>query len=79
MNRPGESRIVSLSSCYPIGFLGRFSRKSLETLGFPGKMRKRHAETTKPSGKYGLIVVRCQFFVFRFFVRMEDGNPNYVH
>ena len=38
----------------PIGFLGRFSKKSLESLGFLGKRRKRHAETTKPSGKYGL-------------------------
>jgi hypothetical protein len=27
----------------------------LETLGFPGKMRKCHAETTKPSGKSGVI------------------------
>jgi hypothetical protein len=26
----------------------------METLGFAGKMRKRHAETTRPSGKYGL-------------------------
>jgi hypothetical protein len=26
----------------------------LETLGFAGKMRKSHAETTEPSGKYGL-------------------------
>jgi hypothetical protein len=25
----------------------------METLGFAGKMRKRHAETTRPSGKYG--------------------------
>src|SRR5215468_5588661 len=40
----------------PIGFLGHFGRKSSETLGFPGKRRKRHAETTEPSGKSGLIV-----------------------
>jgi hypothetical protein len=26
----------------------------METLGFAGKMRKRHAETTRPSGKYGI-------------------------
>jgi hypothetical protein len=38
----------------PIGFLGRFSKKSLESLGFPRKMRKRHAEMTKPSEKYGI-------------------------
>ncbi len=37
----------------PIGFLGRFARKSLGTLGFPRKRRKRHAETTKPSEKSG--------------------------
>src|SRR5262249_42852148 len=38
----------------PIGFLGHFGRQSSETLGFPGKRRKRHAETTEPSGKSGV-------------------------
>src|SRR5262249_3976166 len=38
----------------PIGFLGHFGRQSSETLGFPGKRRKRHAETTEPSGKSGI-------------------------
>jgi hypothetical protein len=38
----------------PIGFLGHFGRKSSETLDFPGKRRKRHAETTESSGKSGL-------------------------
>jgi hypothetical protein len=28
----------------------------LETLGFAGRRRKRHAETTEPSGKYGVEV-----------------------
>jgi hypothetical protein len=37
----------------PIGFLGRFGRKSSETLGFPGKWRKRPAESIEPSGKPG--------------------------
>jgi hypothetical protein len=32
-------------------FLGCFGRKSSETLSFPGKWRKRHAETIEPSGK----------------------------
>src|SRR5262245_38091882 len=40
----------------PIGFLGRFGRKSSETLGFSGKWRKRHAETIEPSGKSGVSV-----------------------
>jgi hypothetical protein len=34
-----------------MGFLGPFGRKSSETLDLPGKMRKRHAETTESSGK----------------------------
>jgi hypothetical protein len=38
----------------PIGFLGHFGRKSSETLDFPGKRRKRHAETTESSGKSGI-------------------------
>jgi len=41
----------------PIGFFCRFGRKGSETLGFPGKRRKRHAETTEPSGKSGLETV----------------------
>jgi hypothetical protein len=39
----------------PIGFLGHFGRKSSETLDFPGKRRKRHAETTESSGKSGML------------------------
>src|SRR5262249_47779160 len=49
------TRTVS-SRLSPIGFLGHFGRKSSETLGFRGKRRKRHAETTESSGKSGLGV-----------------------
>src|SRR5262249_17067719 len=44
----------------PIGFLGYFGRKSSETLGFPGERRKRHAETTKSSGKSGICLIRIK-------------------
>src|SRR6516225_5479930 len=42
----------------PMGFLCRFGRKSSGTLGFPGERRKRHAETTEPSGKSGVTEPR---------------------
>src|SRR5438034_7281273 len=50
MLRSKSTRTVSFWLS-PIGFLGRFGRKSSETLDFPGKMRKRHAETAESSGK----------------------------
>src|SRR5262249_40356967 len=38
----------------PIGLLSRFGRISSETLGCPGKWRKRRADTSESSGKSGL-------------------------
>jgi hypothetical protein len=52
----------------PIGFLGHFGRKSSETLDFPGKRRKRHAETTESSGKSGVkerfALISYHYFYF---------------
>src|SRR5215470_4246182 len=52
-------RTVS-SRLSPIGFLGHFGKKSLETPGFPGKRRKRHAETTESSGKSRVNELRAE-------------------
>jgi hypothetical protein len=56
--------------------LGHFGRKSSETLGFPGKMRKRHAETAESSGKSRINLIEQFHFGFRAEgQQVADGLP----
>jgi hypothetical protein len=65
-------------------YLGHFGRKASETLGFPGKRRKRHAETAELSGRSRIkragwaiaALTACALLASQV---QADGNDDYYY